>query len=57
MSKIGLIKIRSGTPERTWRKLEEFFITSNLFISSVPKGIMVTDIEKAKELVMKYIED
>ena len=57
MNNIGLIKLREGTPQKTWRKLEEFFIANNLFISSVPKGIMVSDTEKAKELVMRYVED
>lgn len=57
MNKIGLIKLRKGTPEITWRKLEEFFIANNLFISSIPAGIMVTDTEKAKELIIKHIDD
>jgi len=48
---IGLVKPREGTPEKTWRQIEEFFISKGLFISSVPKGIMVTDINKAKELI------
>ena len=57
MSNIGLIKLREGTPQKTWRKLEEFFISNNLFISSVPEGIVVSDTGKAKELIMRYIED
>lgn len=57
MNKIGLIKLREGTPQTTWRKLEEFFIANDIFISSVHNGIMVTDTDKAKELVMRYIED
>jgi len=48
---IGLVKLKKGTPEKTWRQIEEFFISKGLFISSVPKGIMVTDINKAKKLI------
>lgn len=57
MNKIGLIKLREGTPQTAWQKLEEFFIANDLFISSVPEGIVVSDTDKAKELVMRYIED
>ena len=48
---IGLVKLREGTTETNWRQIEEFFISKGLFISSVPKGIMVTDIDKAKKLI------
>jgi len=48
---IGLVQLKKGTTERNWRQIEEFFISKGLFISSVPKGIMVTDINKAKELI------
>jgi hypothetical protein len=50
-SKIGLIKLKKDTPTSTWRKLEDFFISENLFISSTPEGIMVKDIDKSKELI------
>jgi len=53
---IGLVKLREGTPEKNWRKLEEFFISKGLFISSVPKGIMVTDVDKAKKLIEEVMK-
>jgi len=50
-TKIGLVQLKKGTTEKDWRQLEEFFISKKLFISSVPKGIMVTDTDKAKKLI------
>ncbi len=50
-NKIGLVQLKKGTDEKTWRKIEEFFIKKKLFISSVSKGIMVLDVDKAKELI------
>lgn len=50
-TKIGLVQLRKGTSESNWREIEEFFISKGLFISSVPKGIMVTDTDKAKKLI------
>lgn len=50
-SKIGLVRLKAGTSEQHWRDIEEFFISKGLFISSVPKGIMVTDTDKAKKLI------
>jgi hypothetical protein len=55
-NKIGLVQLKEGTDEKTWRKIEEFFIVKKLFISSVPKGIMVLDIDKAKELIRKEMQ-
>ncbi len=49
--KIGLVKLRDTTDERTWRQLEEFFISKGLFVSSEPKGIVVNDIEKANRCI------
>lgn len=40
-TKIGLVQLKKGTTEQNWRQIEEFFISNGLFISSVPKGIMV----------------
>jgi len=48
---IGLVQLKKGTTEKNWREMENFFIFKGLFISSVPKGIMVTDIDKAKKLI------
>lgn len=56
-TKIGLVKLRDGTDEKTWRRLEEFFISKGLFISSTPKGIVVTDTEKAKKCIMEIIDN
>lgn len=50
-TKIGLVQLRKGTSEKNWREIEEFFISKGLFISSVPKGIIVTDMDKAKKLI------
>ncbi len=50
-TKIGLVQLKKGTTETNWRQIEEFFISKGLFISSVPKGIMVTDTDKAKKLI------
>ncbi len=50
-SKIGLVQLKKGTSEKTWREIEVFFIAKKLFLSSVPEGIMVTDIDKATELI------
>lgn len=55
-TKIGLAQLRKGTTETAWRQIEDFFISKGLFISSVPKGIMVTDTEKAKKLIEEMIK-
>jgi len=54
-SKIGLVQLKTGTSETNWRQIEEFFISKGLFISSVPKGIIVTDVDKAKELIAELM--
>ena len=53
---IGLVKLREGTTEKNWREIENFFIFKGLFISSVPKGIMVTDVDKAKKLIEEVMK-
>ena len=55
-TKIGLVQLKKGTTETAWRLIEEFFISKKLFISSVPKGIMVTDTEKAKKLIEEMMK-
>ena len=55
-TKIGLVQLKKGTSEKNWRQLEEFFISKGLFISSVPKGIMVTDTDKAKKLIEEMMK-
>jgi len=55
-TKIGLVQLKKGTTENNWRQIEEFFISKGLFISSVPKGIMVTDTEKAKKLIEEMMK-
>lgn len=50
---IGLVKLKEGTDDSTWRRMEEFFISKGLFISSTAKGIMVNDIHRAVEEVEK----
>ncbi len=50
---IGLVKLKAGTDDSTWRRMEEFFISKGLFISSTSKGIMVNDIHRASEEVEK----
>ena len=54
-SKIGLVQLKKGTTETNWREIEEFFIAKGLFISSVPKGIMVTNIDQAKKLIAELM--
>ncbi len=53
---IGLVQLKKGTSESDWRKIEEFFISKKLFISSVSKGIMVLDIDRAKELIKQEMK-
>jgi len=55
-TKIGLVQLKKGTTKKNWRQLEEFFISKGLFISSVPKGIMVTDTDKAKKLIEEMMK-
>lgn len=55
-TKIGLVQLKKGTPEKNWRRIEEFFISKGLFISSVPKGIMVTDTDKARKLIEELMK-
>ena len=55
-NKIGLVQLKAGTTEKNWRQIEEFFISKGLFISSVPKGITVTDTEKAKQLIEEMMK-
>ena len=55
-TKIGLVQLKKGTTENNWRQIEEFFISKGLFISSVPKGIMVNDTEKAKKLIEEMMK-
>jgi hypothetical protein len=55
-TKIGLVQLKKGTTEKNWRQIEEFFISKGLFISSVPKGIIVTDMDKAKKLIEELIK-
>jgi len=55
-TKIGLVQLKKGTTENNWRQIEEFFISKGLFISSVPKGIMVTDTDKAKKLIEELMK-
>ena len=50
---IGKLKLKKGTTLKNWRQVEEFLIRKNLFISSVPDGIMVTDIKKAMQEIIK----
>ena len=55
-TKIGLVQLKKGTTEKNWRQIEEFFISKGLFVSSVPKGIMVTDMDKAKKLIEELMK-
>ena len=55
-NKIGLIKLKDGTDEKTWQQIEEFFIAKGLFISSVPKGIMVNDTDKAIKCILEMMK-
>ena len=55
-TKIGLVQLKKGTKENNWRQIEEFFISKGLFVSSVPKGIMVTDMDKAKKLIEELMK-
>ena len=55
-NKIGLVQLKVGTTEKNWRQIEEFFISKKLFISSVPKGIIVTDIDLAKKLIIEVMK-
>ena len=55
-TKIGLVQLKKGTTENNWRQIEEFFISKGLFVSSVPKGIMVTDMDKAKKLIEELMK-
>ena len=50
---IGKLKLKKGTTLKNWRQIEEFLIRKNLFISSVPDGIMVTDIKKAMQEIIE----
>ena len=52
-SKIGLVKLKRGTPDSTWRKLEEFFIKHDQFIASTSSGIMVYDVDEARKLIKR----
>lgn len=55
-TKIGLVQLKKGTTEKNWKEIEEFFISKGLFISSVPKGIMVTDTDKARKLIEELMK-
>ena len=55
-TKIGLVQLKKGTTETNWRQIEEFFISKGLFISSVPKGVMVTDTDKAKKQIEEMMK-
>ena len=56
---IGVVELKPNTSIQTKRRLEKFFIDHDLFLGwkGDEKGIVVSDVDKAKELIRKVKND